>query len=180
MAVECIILITDLLESARWAVDLSVHSGQAHSLAVCFALRSFFSQGHGYMIDFWDCSSKTEWSLYQLVHNDVTNTRVSAGPHPATSINFLYSKSIISCLNIWRTLFNCPTIQGWHFLPLRDRNWWFLQPSYFKSGSWLPHISQLVILYARVTRAILNHTPIGEYRQHFFPAECTQCLCSHC
>ena len=26
----------------------------------------------------------------------------------------------------------------------------------------------------------LNHAPIGEFRQCFFPAECTQCLCGHC
>ena len=32
----------------------TVHPGQAHSLAVCSALRSFFSQGHSYRIDFWD------------------------------------------------------------------------------------------------------------------------------
>ena len=96
MAIECIILITDSLGSARQAVDLSVYLGQAHSLAVCSALRLFFSQDYGYRIDFWDCPSKTEWSLHQLVHNDVTNTRVATGLHPAT---FLYSKSIISCLN---------------------------------------------------------------------------------
>ena len=104
MAIERIILITDSLGSARQAVNPSVHSGQAHSLAVCSALRLFFSQGHGYRIDFWDCSSKAEWSLHQLVHNDVTNTRVSAGSHPATFINFLCSKSVISCLDpvsIW-------------------------------------------------------------------------------
>ena len=35
-------------------------------------------------------------------------------------------------------------------------------------------------LCARATRAILNHAPIGEYRQRFFPAECTQCPCGHC
>ena len=122
MAIERIILITNSLGSARQAVDPSVHPGQAHSLAVCSALRSFFSQGHSYRINFWDCPSKAEWSLHQLVHNNVTNTRVSTGPHPATSINFLCSKSVISCLNIWRTLFNHPTIQGRHFLPLRDRN----------------------------------------------------------
>ena len=122
MAIEHIILITDSLGSARRAVDPSVHTGQAHSLAVCSVLRSFFSQGHSYRINFWDCPSKAEWSLHQLVHNNVTNTRVSTGPHPATSINFLCSKSVISCLNIWRTLFNHPTIQGRHFLPLRDRN----------------------------------------------------------
>ena len=52
MAIEWIILITDSLGSARRAVDPSVHPGQAHSLAVCSALRLFFSQGHGYRIDF--------------------------------------------------------------------------------------------------------------------------------
>ena len=121
MAIECIILITDSLKSARQAVE-PVHSGQAHSLAVCSVLRLFFSQGYGYRIDFWDCSSKAELSLHQLVHNNVTNTRVSARPHPATSIDFLCSKSVISCLDTWRTSFNCPTVQGQHFLPLRDRN----------------------------------------------------------
>jgi len=60
MAIECIILITDLLESARQAVDPSVHPGQAHSLAVCSALRLFFSQGYGYRIDFWNCPSRAE------------------------------------------------------------------------------------------------------------------------
>jgi len=112
MAIECIILITDSLESTRQAVDPSVHSGQAYSIAVCSVLRLFFSQGHGYRIDFWDCSSKAEWSLHQLVHNNVTNTRVAAKLHPATSIDFLHSKSVISCLDTWRTLFNCPTVQG--------------------------------------------------------------------
>ena len=122
MAIERIILITDSLGSARRAVNHSVHPGQAHSLAVCSALRLFFSQGYSYRIDFWDCSSKAEWSLHQLVYNDVTNTRVSARPHPATSIDFLRSKSITSCLNTWRTSFNHLTIQGQHFLPLRDKN----------------------------------------------------------
>ncbi len=122
MAIECIILITDSLGSAKQAVDSSVYPGQAYSLAVCSTLRLFLSQGYGYRINFWDCPSKAEWSLHQLVHNDVTNTRVAAGLHPATFIDFLDSKSVISCLDTWRTLFNCPTVQGQYFLPLRDKN----------------------------------------------------------
>ena len=122
MAIERIILITDSLGSARQAVDPSVYPGQAHSIAVFSALRLFFSQGHSYRIDFWDCPSKAEWSLHQLVHNNVTNTRVAAGLHPATSINFLCSKNIISFLDTWRTSFNHPTVQDQHFLSLRDRN----------------------------------------------------------
>ena len=38
MDIEHIILITDSLDSARRSVDPSVHSGQAHSLAVCSVL----------------------------------------------------------------------------------------------------------------------------------------------
>ena len=56
MAIEHIILITDSL-------DPFVHPGQAHSLAVCSALRLFFSQGYSYRIDFWDCPSKAKWSI---------------------------------------------------------------------------------------------------------------------
>ena len=52
MAIEHIILITDSLGSARQAVDLSVYPKQAYSLAICSALRLFFSQGHSYRIDF--------------------------------------------------------------------------------------------------------------------------------
>ena len=100
MAIEHIILITDSLGSARQGVDFSVYSRQAYYLAVCSILRLFFSPGHDYRIDFWNCLSKAEWSLHQLVHNDVTNTRVATGLHPATSIDFLYSKSVISCLDI--------------------------------------------------------------------------------
>ena len=111
MAIEWIILITDSLGSARQVVDPFVHPRQAHSLAVCSALRLFFSQGHSYRIDFWNCPSKAEWSFHQLVHNDVTNTRVATGLHPPTSIDFLCSKSVISCLDTWRTSFNRPTVQ---------------------------------------------------------------------
>ena len=115
-----------------------------------------------------------------MVHNNVTNTRVAARLHPATSLDALCSKSVLSYLDTWRIAFNCPTVQECHFLTLRDKNHKPLQPSYSKGGSWLTHIGQSVILCARATRAILNHAPIGEYRQHFFPAECTQCPYGHC
>ena len=58
--IEHIILITELLESVRQAVCPSVYPGQAYSLAVYSALRLFFSQGHDYKINFWDCLSKAE------------------------------------------------------------------------------------------------------------------------
>ena len=52
MDIKCIIFITDFLDSTRKIVDFLVHSGQAYSLAVCSALRSFFCSGLGYKIEF--------------------------------------------------------------------------------------------------------------------------------
>ena len=60
MNIECIILITDSLGSAKRSVDLSVHSRQAHSLAVCSTLRLLFCSGSSYRIEFWDYPSNAE------------------------------------------------------------------------------------------------------------------------
>ena len=178
--IKHIILITDSLSATRRAVDPLVHSGQAHSLAIVCALRGFFTGQPDHSIDFWDCPSNVQWSLHHLVHDNVTNTCITAGHHPATSLDTLCSKSTASCLDAWRTSFSCPSSQGCHFLPLKDGNHKSLQPSYTKGDSWLPFIGELVTLYARATQAILNHAPIGEFRQCFFPAECTQCLYGYC
>ena len=104
--IKHIILITD---SLRRAVHPAVHSGQAHSLAIICALRQFFAESPDQLIDFWDCPSNAQWSLHHLVHDDVTKTRISAGLHPATSLDALRSKSAASCLDAWRTSFGRPS-----------------------------------------------------------------------
>ena len=50
--IKHIILTTNSLESARKVVDLSVHSRQAHSLAICSILRLFFCGSLGHKIKF--------------------------------------------------------------------------------------------------------------------------------
>jgi len=124
--INCIILITDSLDSVRKAVNLSVHSGQAYFLAIYSVLRSFFSSGLSYKIQFWNCPSKAKWFLYQIVYIDVTNTRVAAGRHLVISIDSLCSKNVLLCLDVWRTAFNCSTVQGHPFLTLRGKNCKFL------------------------------------------------------
>jgi len=165
---------------ARRAVDALVHLGQAYSLSIVCALREFFTQHPDTSIDFWDCPSKAQWSLHHLVHEDITNTRIATGCYPATSLDALHSKSTTSCLDAWRSSFSHPSFQGRHFLSLKGGNRKSLQPSYTKGGSWLSFIAESVTLCARTTRAILNYAPIGEFRQCFFPAKCTQCLYGHC
>ena len=170
--------LTISLGAARRAVDASDHSGhsgQAHSLIVVYTLRNFFTGHSDHSIDFWEYSSKTQWPLHFLVHEDATNTQITTSQHPSTSFDALCSKSTTSCLDTWRTSFSHPLYQGRHFLSLKGGNHKPLQPSYTKGGSWLPFIGKSVKLCARATWAILNYTPIGGFRQCFFPAECTQC-----
>ena len=88
----------------------------------------------------------------------------------------------IVCNTLWsyQCSYSLPAIYEQHFLPFKDRNQQFLQLSHSKDSSWLSYIGQSVTLYTRATRAILNYAPIGEYRQRFFLAECTQYPCGHC
>jgi len=58
--IKCIVYITDSLNTARRAVDASIHSGQAHSLAVVHALRNFFTGHSDHSINFWECPSKAQ------------------------------------------------------------------------------------------------------------------------
>ena len=149
--VKCIVIITDSLTAARRAVDASVHSGQAHSLAIVQALRGFFTNHLDCSIHFWDCPSKAQWSLHFLAHEDATSTKIAAGRYLVTSLDALRSKSAAACLDAWRTSFARPSSQGHHFLPLKGGIKNLLQPSYAKGGGWLPFIGESVTLCARAT-----------------------------
>ena len=97
--VKCIVIITDSLTAARRAVDASVYSGQAYSLAIVQALRGFFTNHPDCSIHFWDCPSKAQWSPHFLAHEDATSTKIAAGCHLATLLDALQSKSAAVCLN---------------------------------------------------------------------------------
>jgi len=64
-----------------------------------------------------------------------------------------------------------------YFLNLLDDNLNPVEPSYSKKGSWLKFFGHSNSLCARALRAIINHTPIGEYQLRFFPQEEFKCLC---
>ena len=69
----------------------------------------------------------------------------------------------------WKMIFQASVLKGQQFLELCDNDNNPIEPLYTKGGSWLKYFSHLNSLCARVTRAIMNHTPIGKYRLRFFP-----------
>jgi hypothetical protein len=53
-----IVVFTDAIGQAKLAVDLSLHSGQAHLLAVCAALQNWLLASKEHTITFVDIPSK--------------------------------------------------------------------------------------------------------------------------
>ena len=60
-------------------------------------------------------------------------------------------------------MFQVSDLKGRNFLDLVDNDNNILELTYSKGSTWLQHFGHLNTLYARATRAITNHAPIGEY-----------------
>ena len=58
-----------------------------------------------------------------------------------------------------------------------DNNLHPVEPLYTKRGSWIKYFGHSNSLYVRVIKAIINHTPIGEYHLYFFSNKDFSCLC---
>ena len=68
--VKYIVVITDSLHITRKILDFSTHPYQIHSVAISMELREFFSKDSQNHIKFWNCPSKQQWVLYQLVDKE--------------------------------------------------------------------------------------------------------------
>ena len=64
-----------------------------------------------------------------------------------------------------------------NFLKLLDSDFQPLVSLNIKNSPWLQHFGYSNSLCTRVTRAIVNHASIGEYRLRFFSKENFSCSC---
>ena len=78
---------------------------------------------------------------------------------------------------MWRMIFQASDLKGRKFLKLLDNDLNPLEPSTIKGRLWLQYFSYSNSLCTRATRAIDNHTPIGEYWLRFFPRKEFAYLC---
>ena len=63
-----------------------------------------------------------------------------------------------------------------NFLDLNNNDHSLAKLTYSKGETWLYLIGHSNILCIYITRAIMNHAPISEYRLRFFPNEFFACL----
>ena len=177
--VSKIVVITDSIHAAKIIFSSSSHPYQLHSTAILSELQQFFNKSHDNSIEFWECSSRLKWRL----HKDVDKDSKSFNPTPSfpCKISWDYCKKL-DCDNIikqWRMTFQTLDRKGKQFLDLLDDNFNIIEPAYTRGRPWMQIFSHSNSLCTHVTRAITNHTPIGEYQLRFFPNEDINCPCSN-
>jgi len=98
--------------------------------------------------------------------------------HPSkTSWEFSKKEECDDIIKEWRTELKASNLKERNFLNLLNNDLSNIEPSYTKGGPWIENFGFSNSLCARATRAITNHTPIGEYRLRFFPREEFSCPC---
>ena len=87
------------------------------------------------------------------------------------SWNYYSKRESNLTISQWRMHFQAADSREKSSLDLLDDNCNPIKPLNVKGSPWLQYFDMSNLLYARATRSIINHTPIGEYRPRFFPRE---------
>jgi len=173
-----ILVVTNAISAANYILESRPNLLQKAVLPITSNLKSFFEKDNRNHIHFWQCPKKAKWPRHILVDDQV---KVSANVPTLPSKNsYLFSrkKECDGALIEWQKAFSTEKRKGQLFLDFEDDKQRVIKPTYTKGGSWLPSIGFINALCVHFTRMTTGHTPIGEYRQRFFPNSPTSCPCS--
>ena len=133
--IKHIIVITNSLHIARRIFDSSTHLYQIYSAAILSELREFFSKDSQNYIEFWDCPSKQQWALHQIVNKETKNM-VSIPIFPyKSSWDFCKKSEYNSILSQWKMTFQASDSKGRNFLNLLSDDLCSIEPSCSKDGT---------------------------------------------
>ena len=119
---------------------------QIHSTVISAELREFFSKDSMNHIEFWNCPSKQQWALHQMVDKETKNL-VSILSFPCkSSWDFCKKSECNSILSQWKMSFQVSDLRGSNFLDLLDDNLHPIKPLYSKGGPWLSQFGHLNLL----------------------------------
>jgi len=174
-----IIVITNLIHSARRIFDSLSYLFQLHATSILSKLRKFFTHNPNNSIEFWECPSQCNWSLYKVI--DKETKALKPIPLYPCKLSWSFSKKskYNNILSTWKIIFQSLNFKEQQFLELYNDDNNPIEPSYTKGGLWLMHFSHSNLLFGKATRMITNHTSIGEYRLRFFSQKDFSYLCSN-
>ena len=154
-----------------------MHPYQIHTAVIYKELRRFFLKSHNNSIKFWECPSQCNWSLHKAVNMETKHLYLQPLYPYKSSWDFSKKSECDDILSSWKMTFQALDLKGYHFLDFHDEDNNIFEPTYVKGGLWLKYFGHSNSLCTRVTRVIVNHAPIGEYRLRFFSWKDFSCLC---
>jgi len=128
-------------------------------------------------IEFWECPSCCNWALHKVVDKETKALNPTLLFPCKMSWDFNKESECDDLLNNWKMTFQASDLKGRQFLKLLNSDNNIIELSYIKGGAWLKFFNHSNSLYARASRVITNHAPIGEYKLRFFPKKEFRCLC---
>ena len=166
-----IIVVTNSIHATKRICDLSLHLYQIHLISISNELRKFFLLSSSNSIKFWECPSWCSWLLHKAVNGETKQFCHTLLFPCKLSWDFSKKNKYDNIIKNWKMTFQALDLKGCHFLDLVNNDDNPIKPSYANSRLWLKYFGHSNSLYARSTRAIVNHAPISKYRLRFFPWE---------
>ena len=158
-----IIVVTNSIHIARKIFNPLSHPLQKQVALIFNNLRVFFNRHHENTIEFWEYPSKSKWNLHRHVNIKTKSFNLTLLFPVKNSWDFSRKSECNNIINNWKMTFQASDQKRRNFLDLVNSNNKILELTYSKDGAWLQYIGHSNMLCARATRAITNHTPIGEY-----------------
>ena len=175
---NCVSIITDNKAAIQAAFDTSTHSSQNCSIRTSILARHWFERSSDHTIRFAWCPSHVG-----VMGNEKADAAAKKGGDIDVATGILREDFLIEAKRRaskwWRAKAKAPSYTGKGWIPLRRKGKVFRPAVGSKTKRFF---SDLVFNsmpgMARLTRALTNHAPTGEYRSRFFPNKPNHC--HHC
>jgi ribonuclease HI len=172
-----------VFSDSRPALDSLLHvkprSGQIFSLDACKSLRPWFAEEEEHTLALWHVPARFEWKVQKLAHDAVIGIRISVGPRPRTSRDYLAAACDVAAIRDWHAEFRKPSYRGNTFVDLEGSKRRPILPSTHKGGPWLQEARRELGVFTRLVRSITGHAPIGAYRRKFKIPGPDKCPCDY-
>ena len=175
---ESVTIVTDNKAAIQGALDTAPHSSQNCSIRTSILARHWLERSGGHAIRFVWCPSHVG-----ITGNEKADAAAKKGGDVEVTIGILRENFLIDAkrkaTKWWRAKAKAPSYTGKDWIPLRRKGKIF-RPAI---GSTTKKFFTDLVLnsmpdMARLTRALTNHAPTGEYRRRFFPDKPDHC--HHC
>ena len=158
-----IIIVIDSIYTAKKIFDPLSHPLQKHAAFILKDLREFFFCHQKNVIKFWECLSQNKWYLHKSINAETKLFNLTLLLPNKNSWDLSKKSKCNNIINKWKMTFQASDLKSKHFLELVDSDNNILEPLYSKGSTWLKYFGYSNTLYARASRVITNHAPIGEY-----------------